>query len=240
MLPGRRRRCGAWSWQRRRASTSRSSRFPAGQDPADAPGRVRRPAAKRGELSRLPRAPRDRALGRSAGRVRAGARGASERSEDSPERQEALRLLADRLDLPRETLARSRARARGSRTRAGGCTAAPRCRRPPRARRPRRLRCASVARAWVDRVVVRPLRRGAQPPLPRHARHRQGRPGAHGAACGTRRTCGPGSARRANGDGAPAPAPGAEAEARSRWARTSPGRPSCRRTSPRSARPWRS
>ena len=40
--------------------------------------RVRRPAAKRGELSRLPRAPRDRALGRSTGRVRAGARGAGE------------------------------------------------------------------------------------------------------------------------------------------------------------------
>ena len=46
---------------------------------------------------------RDRARGRPAGGVRARARGA-EKFEDSPERQEAVRLAADRLDLPRETL----------------------------------------------------------------------------------------------------------------------------------------
>jgi hypothetical protein len=43
------------------------------------------------------------------------------KAEDSPERQEALRLLADRLDLPRETLA-GLAPARGGRARATGET----------------------------------------------------------------------------------------------------------------------
>jgi hypothetical protein len=45
----------------------------------------------------------ERSADRQEGFVRA--REVLSRAEDSPERQEALRLLADRLDLPRETLA---------------------------------------------------------------------------------------------------------------------------------------
>ena len=45
----------------------------------------------------------DRSADRQEGFVRA--REVLAKAEDSPERQEALRLLADRLDLPRETLA---------------------------------------------------------------------------------------------------------------------------------------
>ena len=66
---------GAGSGAGLRRQDRHASRRPG---PCRRAGRVRRPAAKRGELSRLPRAPRDRALGRSAGRVRAGARGARE------------------------------------------------------------------------------------------------------------------------------------------------------------------
>ena len=56
------------------------------------------------ELSPLPRSARARPR-RRTGRRGSCARGrSSRRAEDSPERQEALRLVADRLDLPRETL----------------------------------------------------------------------------------------------------------------------------------------
>ena len=52
----------------------------------------------------------DRSADRQEGFVRA--REVLAKAEDSPERQEALRLVADRLDLPRETLVRAGARAR--------------------------------------------------------------------------------------------------------------------------------
>jgi DNA primase len=78
--------------------------LPQNQDPADAPD---------GFADRLPRAESylvyrvrleiERSADRQEGFVRA--REVLARAEDSPERQEALRLLADRLDLPRETLA---------------------------------------------------------------------------------------------------------------------------------------
>ena len=92
--------------------------LPHGQDPADAPDgfgtgwRTPRATSSTAYGSRSS-APRDR----QEGFVRA--REVLAKAEDSPERQEALRLLADRLDLPRDTLA-GLAPARGGRSRVGG------------------------------------------------------------------------------------------------------------------------
>jgi DNA primase len=75
-----------------------------GQDPADAPeGFEERLAGAESYLLYRVRLELDRSSDRQEGFVRA--REVLARAEDSPERQEALRLLADRLDLPRETLA---------------------------------------------------------------------------------------------------------------------------------------
>jgi DNA primase len=78
--------------------------LPQGQDPADAPEGFaeRLPGAESYLLYRV-RLEIERSADRQEGFVRA--REVLARAEDSPERQEALRLLADRLDLPRETLA---------------------------------------------------------------------------------------------------------------------------------------
>jgi DNA primase len=77
--------------------------LPQGQDPADAPAgfEARLDHAESYVLYRV-RLELDRAADRQEGFVRA--REVLSRAEDSPERQEALRLLADRLDLPKETL----------------------------------------------------------------------------------------------------------------------------------------
>jgi DNA primase len=78
--------------------------LPKGQDPADAPaGFEARLAGAESYVVHRVRLELDRAPDRQEAFVRA--RAVLERSEDSPERQDALRLLADRLDLPRETLA---------------------------------------------------------------------------------------------------------------------------------------
>ena len=75
--------------------------LPKGED-ADAPDTF---AARLGSAE-LPPLPRAITLERTADRQRLSCGPRDPRSvEDSPERQEALRLLADRLDLPRETLA---------------------------------------------------------------------------------------------------------------------------------------
>jgi DNA primase len=78
--------------------------LPRGQDPADAPDGFedRLVGAESYFLYRV-RLELDRSSDRQEGFVRA--REVLAKAEDSPERQEALRLLADRLDLPRETLA---------------------------------------------------------------------------------------------------------------------------------------
>jgi DNA primase len=78
--------------------------LPRGQDPADAPDAFaeRLDGAESYLLYRV-RLELERAADRQEGFVRA--REVLAKAEDSPERQEALRLLADRLDLPRETLA---------------------------------------------------------------------------------------------------------------------------------------
>ena len=78
--------------------------LPKGQDPADAPdGFEDRLADAESYLLYRVRLELDRSADRQEGFVRV--REVMAKAEDSPERQEALRLLADRLDLPRETLA---------------------------------------------------------------------------------------------------------------------------------------
>jgi len=78
--------------------------LPRGQDPADAPGGfAERLAGAESYLVYRVRLEIERSADRQEGFVRA--REVLAKAEDSPERQEALRLLADRLDLPRDTLA---------------------------------------------------------------------------------------------------------------------------------------
>lgn len=92
--------------------------LPRGQDPADAPeGFDDRLAGAESYLLYRVRLELDRSADRQEGFVRA--REVLAKAEDSPERQEALRLLADRLDLPKETL-RGLAPAQQDGSRAGG------------------------------------------------------------------------------------------------------------------------
>ena len=78
--------------------------LPRGQDPADAPeGFADRLAGAESYLVYRVRLEIERSADRQEGFVRA--REVLAKADDSPERQEALRLLADRLDLPRNTLA---------------------------------------------------------------------------------------------------------------------------------------
>lgn len=78
--------------------------LPQGQDPADAPqGFAERLRGAESYVVYRVRLELERASDRQEGYVRA--REVLQKVEDSPERHEALRLLADRLDLPRETLA---------------------------------------------------------------------------------------------------------------------------------------
>ncbi|HLB04838.1 MAG TPA: DNA primase [Gaiellaceae bacterium] len=78
--------------------------LPKGQDPADAPeGFEEQLGGAESYLHYRVRLELERAADRQEGFVRA--REVLAKAEDSPERQEAVRLLADRLDLPKETLA---------------------------------------------------------------------------------------------------------------------------------------
>jgi DNA primase len=96
--------------------------LPPGQDPADAPeGFAERLRGAESYLVYRVRLEIERSSDRQEAFVRA--REVLAKAEDSPERQEALRLLADRLDLPRDTLA-GLAPARGGAVR--GAAAAPR------------------------------------------------------------------------------------------------------------------
>jgi len=87
--------------------------LPKGQDPADAPAsfEARLGRAESYVVYRV-RLELERAPDKQEAFVRA--RAVLERAEDSPERQDALRLLADRLDLPRETLVGLGARAQAT------------------------------------------------------------------------------------------------------------------------------
>jgi DNA primase len=94
--------------------------LPKGQDPADAPdGFADRLGSAESYLVYRVRLEIERSADRQEGFVRA--REVLAKAEDSPERQEALRLLADRLDLPRDTLA-GLAPARGGGARKGAET----------------------------------------------------------------------------------------------------------------------
>jgi DNA primase len=98
--------------------------LPPKQDPADDPlGFESRLEAAESYLLYRVRLELERAADRQEGFVRA--REVLSKAEDSPERQEALRLLADRLDLPKETL-RGLAPADGARPTADGARPAPR------------------------------------------------------------------------------------------------------------------
>ncbi len=98
--------------------------LPTGLDPADAPdGFDERLTGAESYLHYRVRIEIERAADRQEAFVRA--REVLAAAEDSPERHEALRLLADRLDLPRETLS-----SLAPSGRAGGGTAAPA--QPPR------------------------------------------------------------------------------------------------------------
>ena len=91
--------------------------LPLGQDPADAPtGFEQRLGQAESYLHYRVRLELERAADRQEAFVRA--REILSKAEDSPERQEALRLVADRLDLPRETLS-GIAPARGAAAAAG-------------------------------------------------------------------------------------------------------------------------
>ncbi len=91
--------------------------LPEGQDPADNPnGFEQRLGQAESYLHYRVRLELDRASDRQEAFVRA--REILANAEDSPERQEALRLIADRLDLPRETLS-GIAPARGTMAAAG-------------------------------------------------------------------------------------------------------------------------
>jgi DNA primase len=88
--------------------------LPPGRDPADSPeGFEERLGDAESYVVYRVRLELDRASDRQEGFVRA--REILGKAEDSPERQEALRLLADRLNLPRETLVGIAPAERGSR-----------------------------------------------------------------------------------------------------------------------------
>jgi DNA primase len=87
--------------------------LPGGQDPADAPeGFEERLGGAESYLRYRVRLELERASDRQEAFVRA--REVLSKAEDSPERHEALRLLADRLELPRETLGGIGAAQRGA------------------------------------------------------------------------------------------------------------------------------
>ena len=78
--------------------------LPSGKDPADAPeGFAEHLGRAESYLHHRVRTTLDRAVDRNQAYLQA--REILERAEDSPQRQEALRLVADRLELPPETLA---------------------------------------------------------------------------------------------------------------------------------------
>ncbi len=180
--------------------------LPKGQDPADAPaGFEQRLGGAASYVVHRVRLELERAPDRQEAFVRA--REVLAKVEDSPERQDALRLLADTLDLPRETLAGLGAKAAdGARVTAGRALAGDAGEgRAARAARPRRVCPPSGARHAPGGALGRPLRLGAAPALPDTARRRRGGGrDADRAPRRARRARSPRGARRADRQGAPA------------------------------------
>ena len=216
--------------------------LPPGQDPADAPdGFEPRLGQAESYLHYRVRLELERAADRQEAFVRA--REILAKAEDSPERQEALRLVADRLDLPRETLS-GIAPARGATSSGPAAGAgepaaeAPRRRHPARARGTRCGRRAPGSERRAGRACGGALRpRGAPADAgsarrprssgrgPRAAPRRAGRDSvdARGSRSRRARRCCSACGRRSSG-------------VTSRARRTSRARPSCRHTSRRCAR----
>ena len=160
LLRRRRRRAGGdapWHGARHRQGfDAKVVTLPRGQDPADAPdGFEDKLEGAESYLLYRVRLELDRAADRQGGFVHA--REVLARAEDSPERQEAVRLLADRLDLPKETLA-GLAPARGAPRGRSRDPASARGGRPPGTRDARRLRRAPVPRARARRARARAFR----------------------------------------------------------------------------------
>ena len=212
--------------------------LPKGQDPADAPeGFEDRLGQAESYLLYRVRLEIERAADRQEGFVRA--REVLAKAEDSPERQEALRLLADRLDLPKETLRGLTPARRDERCSGRGGGPAPTGRgRPARARCARGVPRAPVARPRARGADAGALRLRAQPTLSRGARRGPRRSRADRAQGRARRTGRAGGDRRAHRNGAPAPAPRAEAEAGSHrgGSRAHDGAPGASRESAAGAR----
>ena len=194
--------------------------LPKGEDPADAPdsfaGRL---GAAESYLYYRVRIVLERTDDRQEAFVRA--REILAEAEDSPERHEALRLLADRLDLPRETLAGlAPSRSGPSSVRlappGGDDTAAPRGGAPAGAGAARGRRPEPDAARRARGADARPLRRSAASALSRapgdgwDRRRRAGR-----APRRARRSCRARRARRADRARARLAAPRAQAPTRS-------------------------
>ena len=201
--------------------------LPKGQDPADAPaGFEQRLSGAASYVVHRVRLELERTPDRQEAFVRA--REVLAKVEDSPERQDALRLLADTLDLPRETLAGLGAKTADGGRRATAELSPAMLEKGEQLERRVLAACVAPARARVAArgAVRRSLRLGAAPALPDVPRRgRGGGRRAGGAACRARRACRPRGTRRANRQGAaaqPARAPAA-ARAGRRGARAREG-----------------
>ena len=202
--------------------------LPKGQDPADAPaGFEQRLSGASSYVVHRVRLELERTPDRQEAFVRA--REVLAKVEDSPERQDALRLLADTLDLPRETLA-----GLGARSAAGRGAVAVAELSPAMLEKGEQLERRVLAACVHEPALVsaprgaarRSLRLGAAPPLPDSSRRgRGGGRRARGVARRARRPSSARGARRAHRQGAaaqPACAP-APARARRRGARAGAG-----------------
>ena len=208
--------------------------LPPGRDPADLAGEFDELLGRaESYLSYRVRLEIERAPDRQEAFVRV--REVLSRFEDSPERQDAVRLAVDRLDLPKETQA-GFAPGRGGR--ATGEISPRLLEKGFRLERDALAGVAAHPRAAraAGRALARPLRRRAAPAragAPARAR-RAGR-GARAAAGRARRTRGHRGDRRGDGQGAaaaPARARGA-ARARDRRPRAHEGAPGTAREDPR-------
>ena len=180
-------------------------RLPKGQDPADAPAdfEARLAGAESYVVHRV-RLELDRTPDRHEAFVRA--REVLGRNEDSPEWQDALRLLAGRLSLPRETLAGLDPEGRHAHDRRGPLAEAAREGRAAGAERTRGVRAPPLARQAARGDHARALRRGLAPAFQGSPRGRRG--GGRGAARTPRRArCArrAGRAGRTHRQGAPSP-----------------------------------
>ena len=199
--------------------------LPKGQDPADAPaGFEQRLSGAASYVVHRVRLELERTPDRQEAFVRV--REVLAKVEDSPERQDALRLRRGHARPAAGDARRPGGEGSGRRTRDGGRALAGDARegRAARAAGPRSVRAPPVARDAPGRAVRRSFRLGAAPPLPHVSdRGRGGGRGVRGAARGARRPRRPRGARRADRQGAAAEPARATAAARARGRRARAG-----------------